>query len=286
MKNAADFFLYCRLREHARLAKAHGGPPPWSKDPHLQQWSFCNVFREDDKVTRWFRENVRGPLQHDYRVLFATIAFRWFNWPATGELILPYLLGRWDRRKVFSALTLAKDRGEQVFTGAYRINSPGGIDKLTAILDCLDYAHENRVAFVSTIDGGTLENAHAVLQDIPRIGRFMAYEIVTDLRHTYLLRGATDIHTWASAGPGCARGLGWVTHGDPLIYNYGSNADQRVMLELMRDLLAYSEHDEYWPDAWPRWEMREVEHCLCELDKYKRARLGQRLKRKFKGTAA
>jgi len=30
-----------------------------------------------------------------------------------------------------------------------------------------------------------------------------------------------------------------------------------------------------------RWEMREVEHWLCEYDKYRRAASGKRMKRKF-----
>jgi hypothetical protein len=26
---------------------------------------------------------------------------------------------------------------------------------------------------------------------------------------------------------------------------------------------------------WPSWEMRDVEHTLCEFDKYERIRLGE-----------
>ena len=36
---------------------------------------------------------------------------------------------------------------------------------------------------------------------------FMAYEVVTDLRHTKYLKNADDINTWANAGPGAVRGL-------------------------------------------------------------------------------
>ena len=35
---------------------------------------------------------------------------------------------------------------------------------------------------------------------------------------------------------------------------------------------------------YPYWELREIEHCLCEFDKYERIRLGQgRPRTKFNG---
>jgi hypothetical protein len=100
------------------------------------------------------------------------------------------------------------------------------------------------------------------------MGPFMAYEVVTDLRHTAILENAPDIHTWANAGPGARRGLNRVFGKD-----YG-----RDDVVGMRELLKLSRY--MWPSQiegvmQPRWEMREVEHSLCEFDKYERARLGQ-----------
>jgi hypothetical protein len=47
------------------------------------------------------------------------------------------------------------------------------------------------------------------------------------------------------------------------------------MMSIMQEILSFSKSDEYWPQNWPHWEMREVEHTLCEFDKYERARLGE-----------
>ena len=44
-------------------------------------------------------------------------------------------------------------------------------------------------------------------------GGFHSYEIVTDLRHTYLLENASDINLWANIGPGCRRGLARIIYG-------------------------------------------------------------------------
>jgi hypothetical protein len=47
-------------------------------------------------------------------------------------------------------------------------------------------------------------------------------------------------------------------------------------------LLSASRLEHNWPHEWPAWEMREVEHTLCEFDKYERARLGEgRPKQRF-----
>jgi hypothetical protein len=95
----------------------------------------------------------------------------------------------------------------------------------------------------------------------------MAYEVVTDLRHTRYLRAAPDIYDWANAGPGALRGLNRLLGRDlnaPV-------ADRAVTL--MRAI--YAEQDTYRAAHVPRLEMRDIEHSLCELDKYLRVKQGQ-----------
>ena len=50
----------------------------------------------------------------------------------------------------------------------------------------------------------------------------------------------------------------------------------------MRQLLAMSRDAKHWPYADAPWEMREVEHWSCEAAKHERARLGGRLKRRYR----
>jgi hypothetical protein len=39
-----------------------------------------------------------------------------------------------------------------------------------------------------------------------------------------------------------------------------------------------------WPTEWSDWEMRDVEHTLCEYDKYLRCQSGQgKTKQKYEG---
>jgi hypothetical protein len=282
VKHAKEFFAYARKREGLRMRTEMGKPAPWTRDPILRQYRFCNVFREDDKVTRWFRDNIRGKLDGDAAVLWATICFRWFNRPTTGErLIDSGLLFKWDAPTARKALGDLKP----LVTGAFMVKTPAGKSKLEGLIEVLtnvwrwrDPLHEGIVKHP------TLEEAHARLCAFPYMGAFMAYEVVTDLRHTHLLRDALDIMTWASAGPGAFRGAGRVLHGDHTCFRRGNHADEVAVLGYMRHLLDLSNESKYWPKEWPVWEMREVEHTLCEFDKYERARLGQgRPKQLYKG---
>ena len=93
----------------------------------------------------------------------------------------------------------------------------------------------------------------------------MSYELVTDLRHTYYLHDAEDIMTWANAGPGAMRGLNRI-HGRDL----DDTSKKHDWCHEMRELLNIA-----WMKYSLDFELREIEHSLCEFDKYERVRLGQ-----------
>ena len=282
------FFGYARERYEIFLRqKSDRGPglkkigPPWTDDPILLKYRFCNVFREDDKTTRWFNTNVRGPLQHDVRVVLATYIFRWFNRIETGEILFGRRDGKvvntnlfkdWDPEHARARLTGVKP----LVTGAYMIKTPTGVDKLTGILKCIEtYTQWTDTHAAEMLRVNALQKAHQHFMQFPFIGSFMAYELVTDLRHTDLLRHAKDINSWAAAGPGAARGLARIT-GDQLDhFKYNRPEDQEQLCKLMHSVLELSRSRTNWPREWPAWEMREVEHTLCEFDKYERVRLGE-----------
>lgn len=260
-----------------RIKRSLGNPKPWTEDLILQKFRFCNVFREDDTTTKWFYENVRGPLSNSYDVLLATIIFRWFNRIETGKELLNGRQGEtlFDNWSSDDARAILKDR-KPVVTGAYIIKTPNGMNKLDGVLWCIDQiapvcqqlAHE-------IYEGKSLKTACELLQKFPYMGPFMAYEVVTDLRHTGLLMGAKDIDYWANPGPGAARGLGRVLHNNVDHFSRSSVRDANDLQKGMRWLLNESRDGTNWPIHWRRWEMREVEHTLCEFDKHERARRGE-----------
>lgn len=276
LSNIDKFFSLARERYSIKLRRESGAPPPWTEDPVFQEWRFCNVHREDDRTTIWFRENVRQHLD-GLQLIEATVAFRWFNAVSTGERILDLLLHGWDSDEAKRRLAGVKP----IVTGAYKIGSPTGMPKLDGILQNIDVARR-QLPYRSKWWGKSLRSAWNELRDLPFLGGFLAYEPISDLRWTPVLNQATDIMTWAHAGPGCARGLGFVTTGQMHIYNFNSREDQSSMREVMQELLRLSRDPMNWPADWPAWEMREVEHWCCETAKYVQGRAGIRLKRRYK----
>jgi hypothetical protein len=78
----------------------------------------------------------------------------------------------------------------------------------------------------------------------------------------------------------------------------GADIDRRIpvddLIKSIEGLLVASTSPGHWPQSrgsdwgsyyrhwlrpvheqWPAWEMREVEHSLCEFDKYERVRRGE-----------
>lgn len=267
-----EFFSTARERYHIRLRRLQSQNPPWTIDPVFQKWFFCNVHREHDKTTVWFRENIRNHL-NGLGVIEATVIFRWFNRIGTCEKIMDLILGEWDPVEARNRLKNVRP----VVTGAYMVKGVSYLPKLEGVIAAIGKVLPLLPDL--KIDKYSLQNTWKEIRELPLVGGFTAYEIITDLRWTDVLRNATDTNTWANAGPGCARGLEWLTGHH---YNRNSQYDQEAMNRMMRELLLLSREERHWPQNWDSWEMREVEHWLCEYSKYKKAQTGVRLKRRYK----
>jgi hypothetical protein len=276
--HAKKFFMLARERYRIKLKKDAGEPWPWTEDTIFQTWRFTNIFREDDKTTTWFRENIRDPLnQKDDKIKLveSTMIFRWFNRIGTAEIIKDLLLGQWDTKEAYKRLRLEP----VIFTGAYIVIGQPYMPKLDGVLAAINKAIPQLPPMVLKW-GDSLEGAWNDIKKIDYLGGFMAHEIVQDLRYTKILQDATDINTWGNLGPGAIRGISWLVYGHGEGFN-NSAAQQRKMLALMAELLEMSRNPENWPSEWPKWEMHQVEFLLCETAKYFRAYHGHRQKRRY-----
>lgn len=294
--SAWDRFVYWFKERHLiYLRRKEGQPKPWTQDPILQRYFFTNPYREHDRVTVWFRENIREPLRNDPRVFFATVAFRWFNFPETGEVLIggmPFqdqpdnLFLYWDADRVLQRLRLIRGMKMKVFTGAFMINSPPGIGKLEAIVERIDNVWRDREHYLEHWDDEvTMEGFHEALMAFPGLGGFMAYEIVCDLRYTYLLENAPDKMTWCNPGPGAVRGMYRI---EGLPFEKGNNASApprpKDWREILAGYLARLQREVGYDPRFPPIEMREIEHALCEADKYMRALYKDgKMKRTYQG---
>jgi hypothetical protein len=102
-------------------------------------------------------------------------------------------------------------------------------------------------------------------------GPFTAYEVICDMRYQKgMLTAAPDKMTWANLGPGARRGINRLVHGSKDKKAFRKNEEY---VEFMRELLKAS--PEYLGEHVPPLEMREIEHSLCEWDKWVRVHNGE-----------
>lgn len=295
---AIERFLYWIRERHNIHVKRNVmmRPKPWTDDSVLQTNFFTNPYRENDKVTQWFKEHIREPLRDDPAVLFATVLFRWFNLPRTATALSLYrpsgdqydlgLFEDWNEQEAVRILQELWQDGP-VFTGAYMIKAGNGEAgcKIPNVCRAVTEVWKQREQLVEVCyNDCRLQALWSRLKELPFLGKFMSYEIVCDLRYTALLERATDIDTWANPGPGALRGLLRLEGGVPGLNGRGKSkrsVSVQNPLQKMVDLLVIVRQR---LPRMPHFELREVEHSLCEWDKYERARLGDgKMKRKFEG---
>lgn len=291
--NYEAFKLFATLRHNIWHARQRGEPKPWTDDAALQRYSFTNVFRELDKTTVWYAKNVRERFNATPHVFMATVLFRWFNRIETGEVIFnqidamfqtdvghSYLSGEARKEDLQRSIKAALGKGPYT-TGAYIITSPAGMDKLRGVIECVDLINTKRAYWIDYFTGKqrTLQEAWSRLKEEKHMGPFMAYEVITDLYHTHLLEDAPDIMTWCNPGPGAKRGLLRLYKGDSAVTDRGVSIpwNSKECIRMIRDLMTDINRDEsYDPAFWgkPYWDMRDVEHTLCEFDKFRRVHTG------------
>jgi len=265
---AKDLIYWMEERQRIYWNRKSGAPPPWTKDPILKKYFFCNVYREQDKVTEWIRVNWREPFSEHKNLWFAMCIARQINLPSTLEVLgFPK---RWDPEKAEKKLAKLKEDGKKIYSGAYMLCGHGHEEKyMTTVWKILNniwnIAKEETPPWISE-DNPTLENSWNWLNGRFGFGPFLSYEVITDLRHTRYLRNAPDIYDWANPGPGAKRGLNRMYGRET---NSHLNRDQAIEeMRFVRDIVVKHRDENLLPTI----ELRDIEHSLCELDKYLRAK--------------
>ena len=295
-----QFFWWMNERHSIYLKRKRGEPWPWTTDPILQAFKFTNVYRELDTGTAWLREHIIEPAEKNgWDNLFFNIAtYRRYNYSPTAEL-LGYLGSDEVNESEECDYNILKDfivrqllyklhDGIKVFTSAHmlcgNIKGDDGIMPPTKVEQVFGISFSklwNIRHSLEPVKGDTLESAfnRLMVSGVPGYGRFIWYEVITDLRHTHYLNGASDIMTWANPGPGARRGIMRLMNLD-VRFESEFAPDNNGLVNSMFVLLQIS------PEFLDKWmdplEMRDVEHSLCEWDKYQRVLNGEgRPRQKF-----
>jgi hypothetical protein len=269
-----SFIYWITERENIRLNRLNGLRKPWTKDPILQQYRFCNVRRMDDRVSQWLYENWYLPnLDLDDRnMLLACGLARFINRPDSLEVIgYPH---RFDPKSIKRKLREYRDQGNPVFNGAYMVRGNDGMDKIKYVVD---YCVSPLKRLLKKIDPSSMRATWEVLKESYGIGSFMAGQIVADLRWGFTGEWF-DRETWAPLGPGSLRGMNRLL-GNPIKTPMTQVQFENNLLELINRCY----------ESLPKWitdrlEAIDYQNCLCEFDKYQRVSLGEgEPKQRYKG---
>ena len=258
-----EFVYWITERDYIRELRAGGVDKPWSKDPVFQKTYFCNVHREDDKVTRWIRERY-NPWCDDAMFIPNIMLARLVN-----RIESLNKLGYMEREFNEDLFRLAEYQTSPFWGAAYVVTTHGRkMTKIDYACEILDVAFKHPPKLVKY---STLKDAHESIMDYEGFASFMAAQVIADLKNTpgHQLAEAEDWDTWSAPGPGSARGLKWI---------FGEHYMARRYSILISKLWGEVE------DRVPKMCMQDLQNCLCEFDKYMRVKTGTgRSKRGYNG---
>lgn len=274
LTDSKELLLYwIKERYDILLKRENGVAKPWSEDEVFQRTYFCNVRREDDRVTRWIR-NYYSPRVDDRMFEYNIILSRFLNWPPTLEKI-----GYATRHTPDDLLAMLEGfAGEgKVWGGAYVITTHGiPMKKDRYLTHRVLEGVSTRVDLLKRYT--TCQGIGLYLQEFEGIGSFLSGQVVADLKNTagHPLNSAEDKDTFVTPGPGSIRGLGWYHYGDH------TKVSESMFMEHFKALR--SQVDREWPEGVPVIDNQDLQNCLCEYDKYMRVRNGTgRSKRSYNG---
>jgi hypothetical protein len=265
----ADFMRFVCKRYEIFERRKKRQAPPWTKDVILRDYRFCNVHRENDRVTRWIAEHWRDSRFDSNDVWFWMVIARLINRIEALEMLPPP--GRkWHPESFAGMLHDHRNAGGKVFGAAYIVSTGGKqMDKVQYVADyVLAPLWANRVRLRPQA-GQTLAEYNGLLRQYDGLGSFMAAQVVADIKYTAPLRSAKDWWTFACSGPGSRRGLNRVLNRD-----YKSQWNEDAWYMALHHLWVMTK-PLFRVHRIPAVHMQDLQNCLCEFDKYERARLNQ-----------
>lgn len=265
----AELRYWINERENIRVRKECGDPKPWTRDPILQSYRFCNVRREDDKVTRWVKKHWRDQYPTHENLPFAMLVARLINLPeALNQLGFPW---DWSGERFVGTLHTRQALGGKNFNSAYIVSTNGvAMDKVEYLEK---YVLTPAYPHIRSTPRRSLREAYAFLTELNGIGSFIAGQIIADLKHTPYLCDALDWNHWCAKGPGSQRGLNRLMKQD-IEKKWNNDHFIDTLSSLRKEL----ELDPAFPLC-----LQDLQNCLCEFDKYMRAKEGGRPKQQYPG---
>lgn len=256
------------IRERESIRRKHDRlmPKPWTEDEILGTYRFCNVHREDDKVTKWIANHWREKHAEDADLWFAMLVARLTNLPTTMTAIgypVPFV-----PEVVRQRMKILRGAGAKLYNPAYLIGTQGTAkDKIDFLVDNVWSVMWNARRDIRPRTGDTLEEFAKRLLPFFGMGTFIVGQIIADVKYVLPLRMAADWRSFAMSGPGSRRGLNRVL--ERPVNAPWKEVEWKRQLDLLHKRMTHEMH------------CQDLQNCLCEFDKYMRAKNGEGTPKQF-----
>lgn len=225
IKAAASFIAE---RHNIYLRRASGMPKPWTKDPILRNYRFCNMYRSLDIVTVWIMDNWINPYVDSDTLAMRALVGRLINKTETLDLMLKTpgcdLVNSYNQEKMWELFQEIKARGDRLVTGAYICNTifPKDVERIDGTKG--DYianffiptVWKHRKELQEGMKTGSFQQSIDAMKKMHGIASFIGNQAVVDLSYTKHLCNAKDLNTTWSPGPGTEKGINWIV-GEKLV---------------------------------------------------------------------
>jgi hypothetical protein len=278
-------------RQQIYFRRQEGLPAPWTTDPILAEYKFCNAYRASDRVSQYLiRDVIYASGHHGIEdQLLRIVLFRLFSKPETWELLTDAFgdvtLATFDADAYATVLDEAFAAGRTLYTAAFILcanRAYGHARKHRNHLALVEAMIEPRGLGRDVAQARSLRELYEFLVAYPLIGPFMAYQLAIDINYSEL----TDFseNECSIAGPGAKRGIakcfvdtcGW---DDERIIGWMTQRQDAEFARLGLDFRSLHGRSLHAID---------IQNLFCEVDKYSRVAFPElksdrsRIKARFK----
>lgn len=272
----------------------------WTEDPILKTTKYTNIYRELDRGTLWWIENIGKQFDCEIKagldtteslkkLIWQTAIYRNCNRIETFEEVGFPDFRDYDsstvNNKFWEKLEVIRSRGESVMTSAHlTCPTPAGYTKVEGYMMFVNdlYNKIKNESLISDIQNASdSEEVFWILRRVHCIGAFIAYEILCDLMYVKAIGSESRISEswvpfteddWANVGPGAYEGIRLIYPSSAV----GSGKSKKVYERMCQ--LRNEQHQHFerlgikfkWYERFTKGHLslRSIEHSLCEFSKY------------------
>jgi alpha-glutamyl/putrescinyl thymine pyrophosphorylase clade 1 len=267
------YWQFATLRQEVFFNKINNSAPPWTSNPILNTYKFCNAYRASDRVSQYLIKNIiydENRSKNEEEILFRILLFKIFNkietWQYLENKVGSYIaLSNFNFNIYSNILEEAMSSGYAIYTSAYMscASKEFGYDK----------KHQNHLKLIEKmvfqdkiitriVKAKKLEEIFYIIQEYPLLGKFMAYQLAIDINYSEIIN--FDENSFTIAGPGAERGINKC-----FIDTEGKNYSEIILWMTENQEQEFQRLGLNFQSLWGRpLQAIDCQNLFCETDKY------------------